>query len=75
MNKPFNVLGVMMPNATLTDFEQAGAKRVSIGGALTYAAAKPIIEFGEAMINDGTFNWTSEMASGKRIGELFAGGR
>ena len=76
LNKPFNMLGVTLPSATLADFQAAGAQRVSIGGALTYAAAKPIIEFGEAMVKDGTFAWTAEMASGKRISELFnAGGR
>ena len=74
LNKPFNMLGVTIPTATLTDFQAAGAQRVSIGGALTYAAAKPIIDFGEAMLNEGSFAWTAQMASGKRIGELFAAG-
>ncbi|MEM9622552.1 MAG: isocitrate lyase/phosphoenolpyruvate mutase family protein [Pseudomonadota bacterium] len=71
INKPFNMLGVTIPNATLQQFQEAGAQRVSIGGALTYAAAKPIIEFGESMLNEGSFAWTSNMASGRRISELF----
>ncbi len=74
LEKPFNMLGVMVPDATLADFQEAGAQRVSIGGALTYAAAKPIIDFGEAMMNEGSFAWTAQMASGRRIGELFATG-
>ncbi len=74
LEKPFNMLGVRIPDATLADFQEAGAQRVSIGGALTYAAAKPIIDFGEAMLNEGSFTWTAQMASGKRIGELFAAG-
>ncbi len=74
LDKPFNMLGVTVPGATLADFEQAGAQRVSIGGALTYVAAKPIIDFGEAMLNEGSFAWVSEMASGQRIAELFAAG-
>ncbi len=72
LNKPFNMLGVTIPDATLADFHAAGAQRVSIGGALTYASVKPIIEFGQAMINKGTFNWTREIASSQQIRELFA---
>ncbi len=72
LDKPFNVLGVFMPGATLDEFAAAGAKRVSIGGALTYASVKPIIEFSEQMLKDGTFNWTAQMASGARIAELLS---
>ena len=75
LNRPFNVLGVYMPEATLSDFAAAGAQRVSIGGALTYASVKPIIEFSEQMLEEGTFNWTAQMASRKRIAELLASGR
>ena len=73
VSKPVNVLGVMMPNSSVADFHAAGAKRISIGGALTYAAVRPVIEFGERMLNEGSFAWTSEMASGARISELLAG--
>ncbi len=72
LNKPFNVLGAAMPNATLKEFQAAGAQRVSIGGALTYAAAKPIIEFGEMMLNEGSFAWSAQIAPRQRISELFA---
>ena len=75
LDKPFNMLGVTIPGATLAEFQAAGAQRVSIGGALTYAAARPVIEFGEAMINEGSFDWTAQRASGRRISELFAAGR
>jgi 2-methylisocitrate lyase-like PEP mutase family enzyme len=67
IDKPFNVLGVMVPGASLADLEAAGAQRVSIGGALAFAAAKPIIDFGEAMANDGAFTWTAQMAPPQKI--------
>ncbi len=70
LSLPFNMLGVMIPGATVSDFQAAGAKRISIGGAMTFAAAKPIIEFGEQMLEEGTFSWTSEMASVPRVFEL-----
>lgn len=63
INRPFNVLGVILTNATLADMQAAGAKRVSIGSSLPFVGAKPIIESCEAMIRKGTFDWVSEMAS------------
>ena len=62
INKPFNVLGVMVPGASLADFQAAGAQRVSIGGSLPFVGMKPIIESCEAMISDGTFDWVQNMA-------------
>ena len=63
ISKPFNVLGIMLPGATLADMQAAGAQRVSIGGSLPFVGTKPIIESCEAMMNEGTFNWVSDMAS------------
>lgn len=62
IGKPFNVLGVMVPGATLADFQAAGAQRVSIGGSLPFVGMKPIIESCAAMINDGSFEWVKNMA-------------
>jgi len=70
IDKPFNVLGVMVPGAGLADLEAAGAQRVSIGGALAFAAAKPIIDIGEAMTKEGSFAWTAQMAPAQKIREL-----
>lgn len=70
LTAPFNVLGVRIPGATLADFQEAGAKRVSIGGALTYAAMKPVLEAGKAMLEHGDFGWVSNIASGRVIAEL-----
>jgi len=70
VSKPVNVLAVSMADATLADFQAAGARRVSIGGALTYVAARPIIESCEAMLNAGSFAWVSQMAPGKQIVDL-----
>ncbi len=72
LGKPFNMLGVTIPDATLADFQAAGAQRVSIGGALTYAAAQPIIEFGTLMLDQGSFAWTAHVTASKRVQELLA---
>ena len=70
VSKPFNVLGVMIPGATLADFAAAGAKRVSVGSALTWAALKPVLDAGRAMIDEGDFSWISALASGRDIAAL-----
>ena len=70
LNKPFNVLGVMIPGATLADFHDAGALRVSLGGALTHATLKPLIDAGKEMRESGSFHWLSGMANGSEIAGL-----
>ncbi len=70
LNKPLNVLAGTIQGATVKDFEAAGARRISIGGLLTFVAAKPIIDFGEVMLKDGSFDWAGQMAPYERIVEL-----
>jgi len=74
LNKPFNVLGVMMPSATLADFQAAGAQRVSIGGSLPFVGAKPIIESCEAMLKDGTFDWVGQSAPYGQVMDIMGRG-
>jgi len=69
VGKPLNVLGVI-DGATLADYQKAGARRVSIGGKLAFAAAKPAIELGQAMQRDGSFDWAGKIAPYDRITEL-----
>ncbi|MEM7097721.1 MAG: isocitrate lyase/phosphoenolpyruvate mutase family protein [Pseudomonadota bacterium] len=62
VNKPFNVLGVMLPGASLEELQEAGAQRVSIGGSLPFVGAKPILESCRRMLNDGRFDWVANSA-------------
>ena len=59
LNKPFNVLSVFLPNASVDELIDAGAKRISIGGALASVCARQIIDAGKEMLESGSFNWTS----------------
>ena len=72
INKPFNVLGVFLPNASLADFAAAGAKRISLGGALTWATVKPLLDASREMLEQGTFGWLRNTASGAEINRLLA---
>lgn len=70
LERPFNMLGVTIPGATLADFAAAGAQRVSIGGSLPFVGAKPIIESCEAMLSEGRFDWVANSVSYPKVLEL-----
>jgi 2-methylisocitrate lyase-like PEP mutase family enzyme len=52
--KPVNVLAV--PGLSLADLAAAGARRVSVGGSLTWVAAKAMADAAEAIRDQGDFS-------------------
>jgi len=70
LERPVNVLGVFIADASLGDFAAAGARRVSLGGALTWAAVKPLLDASREMLDEGTFNWLGDIASGAEVAKL-----
>lgn len=72
LTKPFNVLAVFFRDTSVNDFIEAGAKRISVGGALTWASVKPVIDAGREMLEQGTFQWTHNMASGAEVKKLLS---
>jgi len=73
VSAPFNVLSVFFPDASLADFSEAGAQRVSVGGGLNYAAIAPVLLAGKEMLEQGTFNWSAGMVSGAEVQRLLKG--
>jgi len=71
LKSPFNVLAPFFRGVSVDDLAEAGAKRVSIGGALNWAAVNPILKAGKEMLEKGTFNWTAEMAPNGEVKKLF----
>lgn len=71
VEKPVNVLATMLAGVTLEQLAQAGAKRISIGGALARAALAPVLSAAAEMLDKGSFGWTSALASSAKIEELF----
>ena len=71
INKPFNVLSVFFRDARVDDFNKAGAKRISVGGALAWASVKPIIDAGTEMLEQGSFNWAKHITSSSAVKKLF----
>jgi 2-methylisocitrate lyase-like PEP mutase family enzyme len=71
VGKPVNVLGPLVEGATLEKLARAGAKRVSIGGALARAALLPLLDAAAEMHEHGSFAWTSKLAPSATIERLF----
>ena len=73
LNSPFNVLAPFIPEATQNDFADAGAKRISIGGALNWAAVNPVLLAANEMQDKGAFAWTKNMAPSEAVNKLIRG--
>ncbi|HYY97276.1 MAG TPA: isocitrate lyase/phosphoenolpyruvate mutase family protein [Pyrinomonadaceae bacterium] len=70
LGKPLNVLAPVMKGVTLAQLAEAGAKRISTGGALARAAVTALLRAGAEMLNHGSFGWTSELTSSADVGRL-----
>jgi 2-methylisocitrate lyase-like PEP mutase family enzyme len=64
VSRPVNVLA--RPDLRFADIAEAGAQRVSVGGALTWAAMTAAAGAAERMLEDGDF---SGLVSGARVGD------
>lgn len=71
LNAPFNALAPFIHGASVNDLANAGAKRISIGGALNWMAVTPVLQAGKEMLSQGTFQWTAEKASIEEVKKLF----
>jgi 2-methylisocitrate lyase-like PEP mutase family enzyme len=67
LRKPVNVLAV--PGLSFAEIATAGAKRVSVGGALTWVAVKAMADAAEAIRDRGDF---SALATDLPLGEWLA---
>lgn len=61
VTRPINLLGVMMPSASISEMAAAGAKRISVGSALGTLAMAPVIAACREMLDEGSFSWLSGM--------------
>ncbi|PCJ22942.1 MAG: 2-methylisocitrate lyase [SAR86 cluster bacterium] len=72
LNKPFNVLASLFSDTTVEQFSEAGAVRISVGGALNYTAINPLIIAGTEMLQKGSFEWLQHMAKGAQVKQLLS---
>lgn len=62
VNRPVNVVtGWLNPDITLAELGAAGAKRVSVGGALSRLALASFVKAADAMREQGSFAWMRDM--------------
>lgn len=62
VNRPVNVVtGFLDPDITLAQLSEAGAKRVSVGGALSRLALATFLKAAQAMLKQGSFAWMRDM--------------
>ncbi len=69
VSRPINVLAPMVPGASLGQLEAAGARRLSVGGALARAAVGGWLQAALEM-QEGLFDWTSELLAGAELDKL-----
>ena len=72
IDKPFNVLASFMPEASVSEFSASGATRVSLGGALNFAAINPVLAASAEMLEEGTFNWFDSRADSGIVSKLIS---
>jgi 2-methylisocitrate lyase-like PEP mutase family enzyme len=72
LKKPVNVLATFIKEATVQQLAEAGAKRISVGGALARAAITALIRAAEEMKNEGTFNWANDTAASAAVNRLLS---
>jgi 2-methylisocitrate lyase-like PEP mutase family enzyme len=68
VKRPFNVVtGWLDPGITASQLAEAGAKRISVGGALSRLALATFVDAARAMKEQGSFVWMPQMLG---IGDL-----
>jgi len=73
VGRPVNVLASLFRSTTVADLSAAGAKRISVGGALARAAQGALIRAATELHESGTFSWMSGLASPGEIASLMKG--
>jgi 2-methylisocitrate lyase-like PEP mutase family enzyme len=75
VGRPVNVLASLFRNTTVAELAAAGAKRISVGGALARAAQSALIRAATELRENGTFGWMSGLAAPADVAKLLGGGR
>jgi 2-methylisocitrate lyase-like PEP mutase family enzyme len=70
VSKPVNVLAPPLKNVMVAQLSEAGAKRISIGGALARAVIATLLRAGTEMRDQGSFAWTADATPGAEINKL-----
>ena len=73
IDRPLNVVtGWLEPGITVADVAAAGAKRISVGGALNRLALAAFVDAARAMKEEGSFAWMQRIADMGPLRKMFA---
>ena len=76
VKRPFNVVtGWLDPGITLAQLAEAGAKRISVGGALSRLVLATFVKAAHEMREHGSFAWMRDMMGSAELGTMFAARR
>lgn len=70
ISKPLNVLAPSLKGVTVAEMAKAGAKRISIGGALARVMTGQLISASREMLDEGGFGWLKDAAPNSEIERL-----
>lgn len=71
VDRPVNVLmGIRQPTSTVAELEEAGVKRISLGGGLARAAMNGFINAVDEILETGAFAYTAEIVSNAEARDL-----
>ena len=73
LSKPVNILAPLLKGVTVALLADAGAKRISTGGALARSAITALLRAGAEMLETGSFVWTLDTASSADVKKLLSG--
>jgi 2-methylisocitrate lyase-like PEP mutase family enzyme len=72
VTRPINVVtGWLDPDITLTQLSETGAKRISVGGALSRLVLTTFVRAAQAMQNEGSFAWMRDMMPTAKLVGMF----
>ena len=75
LKRPFNVVtGWLDPGITAAQLADAGAKRISVGGALSRLALATFVNAGRAMRDEGSFAWMGDMMAFAEVRKMLGDG-
>jgi 2-methylisocitrate lyase-like PEP mutase family enzyme len=72
LTKPINVLAPLLKGVTVAQLAEAGVRRISLGGALARAAVTALLRACAEMRGEGSFEWTSGLASSADVKRLLS---
>lgn len=72
VTKPLNVLVTSLKGITKSELQDAGAKRISIGGGLARMVTSSLVGGLREMTDDEAFDWTADIIPGGYYSEIMA---